>query len=409
MVEDWTGRTIGGYRIAEEIGRGGMAVVYRAHQPQLERWVAIKVLHFGEADEAEFLERFRREAKAIAALRHPNILTIHDYGERHGAAYIVMEYVSGGTLKDRLTGQAVDWADVAPLVIAVGSALEHAHSQGIIHRDVKPANILLAGSDWPLLADFGLAKLVGAGRGITQPGTSLGTPTYFSPEQAAGEPTDQRTDVYGLGLVAYEMLTGCVPLLSDSSMETLLRRMTQAVIPPRELSPSIPSPLDAALTRALQREPSARYPTMTEFLSDLRRVPGAPGSPVGQPGGRPRRGATTARLSGSGETSGTRLVVAGLGAELPVPLRNEVVVGRTDPALAALPDIDLEAYGGAAVGVSRVHARLLHRGDDWLLEDLSSTNGTYVNGVRLAPNEPAGLRSGDSLQLGSLLLVFHAE
>jgi hypothetical protein len=409
MVEDWTGRTIGGYRIAEEIGCGGMAVVYRAHQPQLERWVAIKVLHFSEADEGEFLERFRREAKAIAALRHPNILTIHDYGERHGAAYIVMEYVSGGTLKDRLTGKAVDWPDAAPLVIAVGSALEHAHSQGIIHRDVKPANILLAGSDWPLLADFGLAKLVGAGRGITQPGTSLGTPTYFSPEQAAGEPTDQRTDVYGLGLVAYEMLTGRVPLLSDSSMETLLRRMTQAVIPPRELSPSIPSPLDAALTRALQREPSARYPTMTEFLSDLRRVPGAPGRPVGQPGGRPRRGATTARLAGSGETSGTRLVVAGLGAELPVPLGSEVVIGRTDPALAELPDIDLEAYGGAAVGVSRRHARLLHGDDGWLLEDLSSTNGTYVNGVRLAPNEPTGLHGGDSLQLGSLLLVFHAE
>jgi len=409
MMEDWTGRTIGGYRIADEIGRGGMAVVYRAHQPQLERWVAVKVLHSGEADEAEFLERFRREAKAIAALRHPNILTIHDYGERYGAAYIVMEYVPGGTLKERLTGKASDWADVAPLVIAVGSALEHAHSQGIIHRDVKPANILLAGSDWPLLADFGLAKLVGAGRGITQPGTSLGTPNYFSPEQAAGEPTDQRTDVYGLGLVTYEMLTGCVPLLSDSSMETLLRRMTQAVIPPRELSPDVPSELDAALTRALRREPSARYPTMTEFLSDLRRVPGAPGSPVGRSGRRSRRGATTARLAISGETSGTRLVVAGLGAELAVPLRSEVVIGRADPALASSPDIDLESYGGAAMGVSRRHARLLHGDDGWLLEDLSSTNGTYVNSLRLEPSEPTALHDGDSLHLGSLLLVFHAE
>ncbi|MEJ2559635.1 MAG: serine/threonine-protein kinase, partial [Anaerolineae bacterium] len=149
--------TLGGYSLVEELGRGGMAVVYKAYQPKLERSVAVKVLDpVYTSEDSDVLARFRREAKAIAALRHPNILTVYDYGEEQGLAYIVMEYVEGGTLKDRLQGKSFDWERALDLGVGVGRALAFAHDRGIVHRDVKPANILLPREDWPLLADFGL-------------------------------------------------------------------------------------------------------------------------------------------------------------------------------------------------------------------------------------------------------------
>ncbi|RLC77101.1 MAG: hypothetical protein DRI81_09080 [Chloroflexi bacterium] len=231
-MSNWIGQTIGSYQIAEEIGQGGMATVYRAYQHQLERWVAIKIMQATEASGKSFLTRFRREAKAIAALRHPNILTIYDYGEEQGIAYFVIEYVAGGTLKDHLTGQPKAWPDAATLILPVGRALAYAHSQGVVHRDVKPANILLARPDWPLLADFGLIKLVGRKRGITQPGVSIGTPAYFSPEQAAGDDIDHRTDIYGLAIVLYELLTGRLPFEASSPIEMMLRRLREDPIPP---------------------------------------------------------------------------------------------------------------------------------------------------------------------------------
>jgi serine/threonine protein kinase len=190
------GTTIGSYNLVEEIGRGGMAIVYKAYQPKLDRWVAVKVLDPAYTNNNfETLARFRKEAKAIAGVRHPNILTIHDYGEEDGLEYIVTEYVEGGTLKDQLTGTPFDWKRAVALVIGVGQALATAHSHGIIHRDVKPANVLLPRENWPLLADFGLAKIKEDRQALTEPGTTLGTPTYTSPEQALGEPIDQRADI----------------------------------------------------------------------------------------------------------------------------------------------------------------------------------------------------------------------
>lgn len=247
----WIGHTLGGYQIIEEIGRGGMARVYRAYQPQLERWVALKLLTIKGTSGREFLSRFRREAKAVAALRHPNILTIYDYGEEKGIAYIVMEYVDGGTLKARLTEGPMEWPDVATLVIPIGHALAYAHSQGIVHRDVKPGNVLLARTDWPLLADFGLVKLLGGQQGITRPGTSIGTPAYLSPEQAAGEEVDHRSDVYGLGIVLYELLTGHVPFEADSPFETMLLRLREPPAPPRHLNPRITPQLEAVIPKTV--------------------------------------------------------------------------------------------------------------------------------------------------------------
>ncbi len=394
---------VGGYEIAEEIGKGGMAVVYRAYQPQLERWVAVKVMHAAESGREEFLVRFRREAKAIAALRHPNILTVYNYGEEESVPYIVMEYVPGGSLEQRLTGEPIAWSEVASLVIGIGRALDHAHSEGVIHRDVKPANVLLPRPDWPLLADFGLAKLTDALGDITQPGASLGTPAYLSPEQATGEAIDQRTDVYGLGVVLYELLTGEVPCQSKSPLETMLRRLHERPAPPRSLNPQIPPAVERVVMRTLERQPEARYDSMEAMVKDLAR---ASGTAERQAGGQASTTVIRAYPSRQATTAGPQLLLVVSGVNLPIPEEAEVVIGREDPYLANPPDVDLEPYGGGAAGVSRRHARLLKRAGGWFLEDLHSTNGTFLNEVRVAPEQPVPLCSGDHIRLGTLATVF---
>jgi len=407
-MSSWIEQTIGGYKIAEEIGKGGVATVYRAYQSQLERWVAIKIMEATEASGKEFLDRFRREARAIAALRHPNVLTIYDYGEEKGIAYIVMEYVAGGTLKSSLTGQPMEWPDAATMVLPVGRALAYAHSEGIVHRDVKPANILLARPDWPLLADFGLVKLLGRKRGITQPGVSIGTPAYFSPEQASGDEVDHRTDIYGLAIVLYELLTGHLPFEADSPIEMMLRRLRENPVPPRQFNPLIPYQLEAIILRALARDPAARHPTMEALLQDLSRLPGATGRAVTPPPSAAPMPTATTRLDAPCITIGPRLVVMGTGAMIPIPRRDNVMIGRSDPHVTP-PDVDLGPYGGGQAGVSRQHAQLLRRSEGFLLEDLNSTNGTFVNSMPVLPGQPVRVRSGDIVLCGQFSLVFYEE
>jgi serine/threonine protein kinase len=407
-MSGWSGRTIGGYEITEEIGRGGMAVVCRAYQPQLERWVAIKIMQT-EADSQEFLARFRREAKAIAALRHPNVLTIYDYGEERGLAYIVMEYVPGGSLKMHLTKQPMEWPDAATLTIPVGRALAYAHSQGIIHRDVKPANILLARPDWPLLADFGLVKLLDRQRGITQPGTSLGTPTYFSPEQAAGDEVDHRSDIYGLALVLYRLLTGKLPFDTTSPIDAMLSRLRDDPIPARKANPSISRKLDGAIMRALAREPKHRYSSMEDMVAALEQLPGSTGRSMAVSPQADAGASTTARLPDVVAKAGPKLVVVGTGATIAIPALEEAVIGRADPHTTVAPDIDLGQYGGNQAGVSRNHARLIRRPEGWLLEDLGSTNGTFVGQTRLSPGQQVRIHDGDTIRCAQLHLVFRKE
>jgi serine/threonine protein kinase len=405
-MSEWSGHVIGGYQIAEEIGSGGMAVVYRAYQRQLDRSVVVKILRTAESADKEFLRRFRQEAKAIAALRHPNILTVYDYGEEMGIAYIVMEYVPSGTLKALLTGQPMEWPDVATLIIPVGRALAYAHSEGIVHRDVKPANVLMARPDWPLLADFGLVKLLGHQRGITRPGASIGTPAYISPEQAVGEEVDHRTDVYSLALVLYEMLTGQVPFSSGSPIETMLRRLHEEPVPPRELSPRIFPKLESVILRALAKDRDDRYATMELFVKDLSRLPGATGrtsstSPL------EATVVTTTRLEEVPVKGGPRLVAVSTGMSIAVSQKAEATIGRSDPHVSEQPDVDLEPHGARMAGVSRRHARLLARAGTWLLEDLGSTNGTFVNEAALTAGQPVQLRDGDRIRFGQLVLTFH--
>jgi hypothetical protein len=252
------GSTVGSYRIVDELGVGGMARVYRAYQIGLDRHVAIKVLPRELAFEAELVERFRREAAAIARLNHPNIVHIYEFGEHEGTLYFVMQLVTGGSLKDRMAGP-MDFSAAERVLTQVAGALDYAHASGILHRDVKPGNILLEGSDWALLSDFGIAKIVGDRQGITQVGQGIGTAEYMSPEQVMGEGVDERTDVYALGVVLYQMLTGVVPFRATTPMATSFMHVRNPPPPPRQVDPNIPLAVEAVVLRALAKRPEDRY------------------------------------------------------------------------------------------------------------------------------------------------------
>jgi len=408
-MSEWSGKKIGGYELAEEVGRGSAAIVYRAHQPQLDRWVAVKVLPYAETTDANFLERFRREARAVAALRHPNILTIFDYGEDQDVAYIVMEYVPGGSLEKRLAGEPLDYVEAIGTLLPVCEALAYAHSQGIIHRDVKPVNILLPRPSWPLLADFGLAKVIGAKRQITQPGSIMGTAVYLSPEQVSGKEVDHRTDIYSVGIVLYQLVTGKIPFERASAAESMLARVYESPVPPMELTgANVPPGLNTVILRAMERDREKRYAAMEGLIHDLQAV-----LRDTRPSEKSARGAVqtapmiTTHLSAQDIVVGPQLFIATSGIALPIPVAERVMVGRRDPLSQIQPGVDLDPYGGASAGVSRRHAVLLKREAGWFLEDLQSTNGTYVNEIRLAPNKPVPLHSGDLIRFGQLTLIFN--
>ncbi len=266
-----------GYEVLEYIGRGGMGVVYLARQLRLNRRVALKRLQ--PEDERE-LARSRTEAEALARLGHPNIVQIHEVLEHEGSVYLVLELVEGGSLADRLEGKPQPSREAARLVEAVARAIHSAHSHGIIHRDLKPANILLefpaekAGEfGTPKVTDFGIAKQLSADSGDTREGDVIGTPTYMAPEQADGrlEQIGPATDVYGLGAILYEMLTGRVPLLGETALDTLLLVRTEEPVPPRRLQPKVPRDLETICLKCLEKDSGRRYPSAQELADDLRR------------------------------------------------------------------------------------------------------------------------------------------
>jgi serine/threonine protein kinase len=263
-------KTLGQYQIIEEIGWGGMAVVYKAYQPALERYVAIKVLPHQFTFDQEFVERFLREARAAAKLNHPHIVTIHDVGQADGTYFIVMEYLEGPSLADLLRQQgALPPQQVAQIVAQVASALDYAHGQGFVHRDVKPSNILMGAEKTPKLADFGIVRAA-EGTRLTQTGTVLGTPEYMSPEQAKGLGIDRRTDIYSLGIVVYEMLAGQVPFGGDT-MAVLHAHAYEAP----DLS-VLPAGIGAVVGKALMKEPVQRYGSAGTFAQMLATTVGIP-------------------------------------------------------------------------------------------------------------------------------------
>ncbi|MCL4298894.1 MAG: serine/threonine protein kinase [Anaerolineae bacterium] len=270
MSDNLIGKNIGQYQIVEQIGQGGMATVYRAYQPSIHRNVAIKILPSQYAQDPSFVKRFEQEAKAIAALEHPHILPVYDFGTQEGLTYMVMRYIKGGTLSN-LMGQNLSYDRVVSLIGDVARALDYAHKQGVVHRDIKPSNILIDDNGEPLLTDFGIAKMM-AGSGATQltgAGSVLGTPAYMSPEQAQGVKIDGRTDVYSLGVILYELLTGQQPYRAETPVAIVLKHVSEPLTPPRAINPNIPDPLEQVVVKAMAKEPEQRYQTAGEMQRAL--------------------------------------------------------------------------------------------------------------------------------------------
>ena len=269
-----TGQSIGRYHILEQLGEGGMAIVYKAYDTRLERNVALKVLRTDQFIPAQLemvLQRFEREAKSLAKLSNPNIVNILDFGEHEGMPYLVMEYLPGGTLKKKL-GQALPWREVVQILLPVARGLAYAHQHGVIHRDVKPANILLNEDNRPILTDFGIAKLLEGAEGhtLTGSGVGIGTPEYMAPEQGIGASAiDERADVYSLGSVLYEMITGRKPYIADTPMAVVLKQMTDPLPRPTEFIPDLPEHVEQILLKALAKEPENRYADMNAMIDAM--------------------------------------------------------------------------------------------------------------------------------------------
>jgi tetratricopeptide (TPR) repeat protein len=261
-----------GYRLQREIGRGAMGVVFEAEQLGLKRMVAVKLLHPASPLGPQAAARFRAEAEAAARLSHPNIVTVYGLEEAGGRALLVMEYVAGESLADRLGRSPLAPGEAAKLVAAVADAVVHSHRRGVVHRDLKPANVLIGPDGPPKVTDFGLAKLLDADAGQTQTGAVLGTPAYMAPEQAAGGPNaaGPPADIYALGVILYECLTGRPPFLSASTAETLHLVRTADPVPPRRLA-AVPRDLETVTLRCLEKDPARRYSSADELAADLRR------------------------------------------------------------------------------------------------------------------------------------------
>jgi serine/threonine-protein kinase len=263
------GNTLGNYEIVEKIGAGGMGAVYKAYQPALGRYVAIKVLPPQTAGDPAFGDRFAQEARAVGKLRHPNIVTAFDFTQQGDMAYLVSDYIDGGTLADQL-GAALPLDYSLGILGPIAAALDYAHARGVVHRDIKPQNVLLTHEGTPVLTDFGLAKIVGPGSGMTQAGSLMGTADYMAPELAGGaESAGPAADQYALGIIAYQMLVGRHPFPSDNPLSALMAHVNKPVPLPSQLGAVLPPGAEAALLRALAKKPEDRFARAGEFVRAL--------------------------------------------------------------------------------------------------------------------------------------------
>jgi serine/threonine protein kinase len=288
------GENVGSYRVIEQLGSGGMATVFKAYHPSLDRYVALKVLHPAFKADPQFFERFKREARIVANLEHPNIIPIYDFNEHHGEPYLVMRFIEGDTLKPKLEGRPIPSDQILQLMRPVCQALDYAHNQGVLHRDIKPSNIMVTKDSNIFITDFGLARMVQAGESTLSQDMMIGTPQYISPEQAQGiGDLDCRTDIYSLGVVLFEMVTGQVPFNADTPFATVHDHIYSPLPLPSTLNPDIDPAVETMLLKALAKEPDDRYETVADLLQALetklsaytvasRAKPLGP-DPVGQP------------------------------------------------------------------------------------------------------------------------------
>ena len=262
------GENVGPYRIIEQLGQGGMATVYKAYHASLDRYVALKVLHTAFHQDQTFITRFQREARVVARLEHPNIVPIYDYSEHESRPFLVMKYIEGDTLKARLNQGPLTSEEIEQVVNSVGAALAYAHKQGILHRDVKPSNVMIATDGAMYLADFGLARIAEAGESTMSSDSIMGTPQYISPEQAMGKKDlDAGTDIYSFGVMLYEMVVGQVPFSADTPFSIIHDHIYTPLPLPKKVNPNVPEPVQRVLLKALAKDRLDRYTATEELMT----------------------------------------------------------------------------------------------------------------------------------------------
>lgn len=381
------GEKVGPYQILEEIGKGGMATVYKAYHTSLERYVAIKIMDAAISGEPDFFERFRREARVIARLDNPHIVPIYDFNEHNGQPYLVLKYIDGQTLKQRMAASPLATLEALNIVTAVGEALQYAHQQGILHRDIKPSNVLIAQDGFVYLTDFGLARIMENTSTLTGDGF-IGTPHYISPEQALNADTiDERTDIYSFGVMIYEMMTGRVPFDADTAVTVIENHLYTPPPPPTSLNARLTPAMDEVILKALAKQSSERYEKVSDLVQAFKQVC------------MPQASFKTTSSSTLTLSPATPCLRTDNGASFPL-VSDKSIIGRNSSAKNIINDIDLTRYDTQKI-VSRRHAMIQRKGDEFWLYDLNSRNGTFVNGKRLSPREAHILKMGDVVEFGN--------
>lgn len=407
------GATIGKYQLTEFLGEGAVAKVYKAYHPDLRRNASMKILHPRLLKDSEFVSSFKEEASNLARLKHPNIVQIYDASITSKFPYFVMEYIQGRSLRQYMTEfkqkqTRIPITTSLRIVYSIGLALAFAHKNNVIHRDVKPSNILLEDSGRVVLTDFGLARLTGQ-PDLTPESLPVGTPAYAAPEQALGSAPEARSDLYSLGIIFFEMLTGFQPNRATDSLQTTINHITRDIPSPLDYFPELPEEVADIVVKATRRNINERYASVDEFLNELTKVrikikttklPTASLKDLQISSDQVSSWAAPDLQDNPGVVVSLHFVDTGQVINL--DLNREYLIGRQHKSQPIIPDIDLTPFNAYEWGISRLHASLAVRQDQITIADLGSSNGTWHAGKRLPSDEPYELHHGDVIHLGKL-------